>query len=103
MRPCRCAPAGHPHRSPAQAYILQGTATLTPNDTRKFGPPIHVTQGDRLVFPGNWAGRWEVGSKLVKRFATFDSKGRRVQNTNEMEDMAKQQAAVAAAKKRERA
>ena len=61
-----------------KAYVLEGSATLTPDDAALHGPPVTIAAGDMVTFPKGWRGRWEVHSFLNKRYAFFDGKGIRV-------------------------
>eukprot|EP00037_Helgoeca_nana_P007543 m.68658 g.68658 ORF g.68658 m.68658 type:complete len:179 (-) comp18332_c0_seq1:119-655(-) len=57
-----------------KAYILTGSATLTPDDPA-MGAAVTITAKDMVTFPRGWKGRWEVHSFLEKRYAFFDGKG----------------------------
>ena len=47
--------------------VLEGSATLTPDDPEKHGAPVTVNARDMVTAPKGWTGRWEVHSFLKKR------------------------------------
>tara|TARA_B100000795_G_C22757882_1_gene422294 strand:+ start:82 stop:1362 length:1281 start_codon:yes stop_codon:yes gene_type:complete len=69
-----------------KAYILQGTATLTPDDSAKHGAPITIVPGDMVTWPRGWKGQWVVHSFLSKRYAFFDGKGVRIDEEEDDDD-----------------
>eukprot|EP00729_Bicosta_minor_P010615 gene10615-10509_t len=69
-----------------KAYILEGSATLTPDDPEKHGKAVTLNPGDMATFPRGWTGRWSVHSFLKKRYAFFDGKGLRVDEDEDEEE-----------------
>ncbi len=59
-----------------KAYILEGSATLTPDDG---SDPVTIGPRDMVTFPRGWAGSWTVHEFFKKRYAFFDGKGNRVE------------------------
>jgi len=57
-----------------KAYILEGSATMTPDDP-SMGLAVTIKAKDMVTFPKGWTGKWEVHSFLKKRYAFFDGKG----------------------------
>ena len=62
-----------------KAYILEGSATLTPDDADKYGDPVTIEPRDMVTFPRGWSGSWTVHEFFKKRYAFFDGKGNRVE------------------------
>jgi uncharacterized cupin superfamily protein len=68
-----------------KAYVLEGSATLTADDAVAHGPPVTIHPKAMVTFPKGWRGRWVVHSFLRKRYAFFDAKGIRVDESEEEE------------------
>mmetsp|Transcript_22255 Transcript_22255/g.57016 ORF Transcript_22255/g.57016 Transcript_22255/m.57016 type:complete len:195 (+) Transcript_22255:150-734(+) len=69
-----------------KAYVLEGEATLTPDDPALHGAAVRIVPKDMVTFPKGWRGRWEVHSFLRKHYAFFDGKGLRVDEASDSED-----------------
>jgi len=69
-----------------KAYILEGSATLTPDDAAKHGPSVDVGPRDMVTFPKGWTGTWTVHAFLKKRYAFFDARGLRVDEDESDDD-----------------
>jgi uncharacterized cupin superfamily protein len=57
-----------------KAYILEGSATLTPTNP-SVGSPVDIVAKDMVTFPKGWTGNWTIHSFISKRYAFFDAKG----------------------------
>ena len=69
-----------------KAYVLEGSATLTPDDVALHGAPITISAKDMVSFPKGWRGTWEVHSFLRKKYAFFDGSGIRVDESDDEEE-----------------
>lgn len=62
-----CTPGGWPiHERPntETMLLLAGTARITPAD----GEPVELGEGDVLVLPRGWSGRWDVTETVRKLY-----------------------------------
>ena len=73
-------------------YVLEGSATLTPDDADKHGAAVTVAARDMVTAPKGWKGTWDVHSLLKKRYAFFDAKGLRVDEDEDEDDEAPKRA-----------
>eukprot|EP00239_Pterosperma_sp_CCMP1384_P003910 CAMPEP_0197845424 /NCGR_PEP_ID=MMETSP1438-20131217/2361_1 /TAXON_ID=1461541 /ORGANISM="Pterosperma sp., Strain CCMP1384" /LENGTH=212 /DNA_ID=CAMNT_0043456713 /DNA_START=1 /DNA_END=639 /DNA_ORIENTATION=+ len=69
-----------------KAYVLEGEATLTPEDPALYGDTVKIGPGDMVTFPRGWKGTWEVHSFLRKHYAFFNGKGLRVDEASDDDD-----------------
>ncbi|MFI7913241.1 cupin domain-containing protein, partial [Acinetobacter baumannii] len=49
-------------------YIISGKATLTDDKT---GEAISVSEGDLIILPVGWTGRWDVTETVRKIFTIY--------------------------------
>ncbi|KAK3242038.1 hypothetical protein CYMTET_48250 [Cymbomonas tetramitiformis] len=69
-----------------KAYVLEGEATLTADDSTLHGDPVRIIPGDMVTFPKGWRGTWEVHSYLKKHYAFFNGQGLRIDEVEEEEE-----------------
>lgn len=69
-----------------KAFVLEGEATLTPDDPALHGEPVRIAPRDMVTFPRGWRGRWDIHSYIRKRYAFFDGKGLRVDEASDDEE-----------------
>ena len=66
-----CQPGGWPvidRKDTEFCYIISGKATLT---EEKSGEVIEVSEGDLIILPVGWTGRWDVSETVRKVFAIY--------------------------------
>ena len=67
-----------------KAFVVEGGATLTPDDIAVHGDAITIGPRDLVTFPRGWVGTWSnITTKLVKYYAFFDGKGLRVDEASD--------------------
>ena len=69
-----------------KAFVVQGSATLIPDDTAAHGGAVIIGPRDMVTFPRGWKGQWQVDEKIVKYYAFFDGKGLRVDEASDDDD-----------------
>ncbi|EOC9040003.1 cupin domain-containing protein [Acinetobacter baumannii] len=66
-----CQPEGWPvidRKDTEFCYIISGKATLTDDKT---GEAISVSEGDLIILPVGWTGRWDVTETVRKIFTIY--------------------------------